>query len=145
VRNAALDHVQTRLSPVGQGRLPERPPPALMLGLQPAPELELDVLIHLSKMLSGVEPVKVSGPPAQDRIELVQLLFQRGKRVAIQDRLHLVPYPLHRTSRRPAVAEAPLGLATRGLFPKVHPQKVEAIPSRDDAGLVLIDRYPQPR
>src|SRR5438552_2612436 len=129
MRNTALDHVQTRLSPVGQGRLPERPPPALMLGLQPSPELELDVLIHLPKMLSGVEPVKVSGPPAQDGIKLVQLLLQRGTRVAMQDRLHFVPYPLRRPPRRPAVAEAPLGITARRLLPKVHPQKLEALPS----------------
>src|SRR5207249_12226381 len=129
MRNTALDHVQTRLSPVGQGRLPERPPPALMLGLQPSPELELDVLIHPPKMLSGVEPVEVSGPPAQDGIELVQLLFQRGKRVAIQDRLHFVPHPLHRTPRRPAVAQKlRWGSRRVGCFRKCTPRKSQ--PSR---------------
>src|SRR5579863_8375353 len=55
-----------------------------------------------------------------------------------------VPYPLHRPPRWPAVAKPPAGIAPRRLFPKVHPQEVEAILRIDNASLVFIDSHPQP-
>src|SRR6266496_3143411 len=84
-------------------------------------------------------------PIKQYRFEPVQLLLQCRAVVTANGRFHLIPNPLHRASRRPAVAAPPAGIAPRSLFSKVHPQKVEAIPCIDDASLVFIDSHPQPR
>src|SRR6516164_6341357 len=116
-----------------------------MLGLQPPSKFPRDVLIHLPKMLGRVEPAEVGRPATQDGIDPIQRLLQRYSVLTANGRFHLVPYSLHRPPRRPAVAEPPAGIAPRLLFPKVHPQKVEAIPCIDHTSLVFIDSHPQPR
>src|ERR1700682_5598600 len=145
MHNTTLSRVQAGLSPVSQWRFPERPPSALMLGLQPTPKFPRDILIHLPKMLGGIEPAEVGRPSPQYRVEPVQPFLQRRAVITADSRLHLIPNPLPRAVRRPAVAKPTAGIAPRSLFPKVHPQKVEAILCIDNASLVFIDSHPQPR